>query len=55
MQNPPAETEPELTQQEREGFWRRAGWNPEWTDQEKAKFEATWSDTSIEEAISRGF
>lgn len=40
----------ELTQQDREQFWKTHGWSPDLPDDERHKIETHWTDTDIQMA-----
>ncbi|MEV6100385.1 hypothetical protein ACFXPS_36260 [Nocardia sp. NPDC059091] len=44
-----------LSDEHREAFWRRAGWDPYLPDAERAAIERRWDDESISMAEVFGF
>lgn len=45
----------ELTQAQREEFWRTMGWRPELTEAQRQVIEGEWDDASIKMAESFGY
>ena len=44
-----------MTQEHREGFWRKYGWSPELPEDQRKAIEARYTDPKIEEAQALGF
>ncbi|MFE4461221.1 hypothetical protein ACFROC_28040, partial [Nocardia tengchongensis] len=55
IQGFPMSTPHPLSDEHREAFWRRAGWDPFLPDIERERIERRWDDESIELAEVFGF
>jgi hypothetical protein len=50
-----AENNVELTDKQREDFWRSHGWSEDLSDAERAQIESQWDDADIEMALNLGY